>query len=189
MAEEKTELRCRVCKKYKLLKDFKKDKRHRNGRDSLCTKCSIKVLNKWRAVRSPEKIEVDKQKAREYHKKWRIEHRVEIQRKAKSYRKNHLQQCRDWSYKHALKKYGLSLEDYYSIFSAQDNKCAICLKPYKDGDKRFHVDHNHKTGYNRGILCPFCNVRLLKYLMDNKTRAIGLVRYLQKAIDEDIKWV
>ncbi|MBU2395730.1 MAG: endonuclease VII domain-containing protein, partial [Gammaproteobacteria bacterium] len=50
------------------------------------------------------------------------------------------------------------------------------------------VDHNHRTGFCRGLLCPFCNTMLLKYLRDNKALARGLVAYLQDALHNDIDW-
>ena len=37
----------------------------------------------------------------------------------------------------------------------QEGLCAICGLP--ETDKRFCVDHNHKTGVVRGLLCANCN--------------------------------
>lgn len=45
------------------------------------------------------------------------------------------------------------------MLSIQDNKCAICDKPPKDG-KRLFIDHNHLTGDVRGLLCVECNTGL-----------------------------
>ena len=52
-------------------------------------------------------------------------------------------------------RYGLSLEQYNELAMKQNHKCAICKKIYKR--RRLCVDHNHKTGVNRGLLCDSCN--------------------------------
>ena len=45
----------------------------------------------------------------------------------------------------------------------QDNSgCAICSGKPKDG--RWHIDHDHKTGRIRGILCARCNIGLGMFL-------------------------
>lgn len=73
-------------------------------------------------------------------------------------------------------KYGLSIEQYNELRKRQGYKCAICGK--KEGAHRFDVDHDHKTGEVRGLLCRFCNRLLLRYLRDDRGRALGLVHYL-----------
>lgn len=56
-------------------------------------------------------------------------------------------------------KFGMTLEDYDSMLEQQDGKCAICKSEDSKG-KRFSVDHNHKTGEVRGLLCNPCNAAL-----------------------------
>lgn len=41
----------------------------------------------------------------------------------------------------------------------QGGKCAVCRKPPRPG-KKLCVDHNHKTGAVRGLLCKRCNTAL-----------------------------
>ena len=53
------------------------------------------------------------------------------------------------------REYGITLEDYNGLLSRQGGRCRICLKKYK-----LHVDHNHKTGRVRGLLCFRCNFGL-----------------------------
>ncbi len=53
-------------------------------------------------------------------------------------------------------KYGLTLDQYERILQGQGGCCKIC-----GGDGRgrtLHVDHDHKTGQVRGILCNGCNI-------------------------------
>ena len=86
--------------------------------------------------------------------------------------------------KYLKKKYGISIKQYNYMLKKQGYKCAICGKPQKDEKRNFAIDHCHKTGIIRGILCNFCNSRLLKHLGDDIPRAKGLVRYLQKWIQK-----
>ena len=49
-------------------------------------------------------------------------------------------------------------------FWLQGRRCPICGKPAPDpedpaGERRFPVDHDHKTGEIRGIPCEYCNRR------------------------------
>ena len=57
------------------------------------------------------------------------------------------------SRKKLLKQYGLTQEDYDQIIEAQENKCKICKLEHN----RLVIDHDHKTGEVRGILCTRCN--------------------------------
>jgi len=85
-------------------------------------------------------------------------------------------------------RYGITLKEYNALHRIQKRKCSICGKPQQELKKRLDVDHNHKTGYIRGLLCPYCNRKLLKYLKDDKKRTQGLIKYLQRALEGDKKW-
>ncbi|KKM39575.1 hypothetical protein LCGC14_1564110 [marine sediment metagenome] len=68
------------------------------------------------------------------------------------------------SRKHSLKKrYRLSLSEFELMRKKQRGKCMICgMRPALN----LCVDHNHKTGKVRGLLCHPCNLalgRLEKY--------------------------
>ena len=55
--------------------------------------------------------------------------------------------------------YGMTVEEYDTLLAMQNIRCAICeAKPRK---ARLAVDHNHKTGEVRGLLCSRCNHKLL----------------------------
>lgn len=58
---------------------------------------------------------------------------------------------------HLLRKYGITTEQYEELLKKQEHSCAICLRPMSSFKKRLCVDHNHKTGEIRGLLCNFCN--------------------------------
>lgn len=53
--------------------------------------------------------------------------------------------------------YGLSLKEYNSLLTNQKDSCAICKRHKSNFTKRLFVDHCHKTGRIRGLLCSSCN--------------------------------
>jgi len=52
--------------------------------------------------------------------------------------------------------YGISLEEYNMFVVAQKGVCLICSKKCFR-HKRLSIDHDHKTGKIRGLLCHKCN--------------------------------
>ena len=46
-------------------------------------------------------------------------------------------------------------ELYDRLIAEQDGGCAICHRP--PATRRLHIDHDHKTGKVRGLLCFTCN--------------------------------
>lgn len=56
--------------------------------------------------------------------------------------------------------YNLSIADYEKMFKTQGGSCGICGKHQSEFKVRLAVDHNHKTGEIRGLLCNTCNSKL-----------------------------
>ena len=54
------------------------------------------------------------------------------------------------------RKYGLSFGEYDQMVLKQHKLCNIC----KQSGKHLYVDHDHKTGKVRGLLCVKCNSAL-----------------------------
>lgn len=73
-------------------------------------------------------------------------------------------------------KFGLTLEDYDSMFQKQNGVCAICGKREKQ-NKLLAVDHCHKTGKVRGLLCSTCNTAIGK-LNDEPQMLLKAANYL-----------
>lgn len=76
-------------------------------------------------------------------------------------------------------KYGLTLSQCEALLKGQSGKCAICRR----GLERFasagaHVDHCHRTGKVRGVLCHTCN-KALGYFKDDPALLGRAIRYLQ----------
>ena len=77
-----------------------------------------------------------------------------------------------------LKKYGLTESSYNQLLEEQFNLCAICKEPNKL-KRDWHVDHCHKTGKIRGILCHHCNL-MLGNAKDNRLILSSGVDYLER---------
>lgn len=76
-------------------------------------------------------------------------------------------------------KYGLTESDYASMLEAQGGRCAICDSANAGGRWGvFHVDHCHRTGKVRGLLCHTCNTTLGR-LGDDLQAVLRYARYLK----------
>lgn len=52
--------------------------------------------------------------------------------------------------------------DYDRLYQIQNGCCALCGKHQSEVSEAFAVDHNHSTGYVRGLLCRQpCNLRII----------------------------
>jgi hypothetical protein len=72
--------------------------------------------------------------------------------------------------------YGITAEQYEQMLAGQGGVCAICGTPPKS--KRLHVDHDHKTGLVRGLLCWICNRKVLPAARDKSVVLRGAADYL-----------
>lgn len=80
-----------------------------------------------------------------------------------------------------LAKFGMSIEDYYTLLADQDGVCAICHtgNPGRDDRELLYVDHDHTTGYIRGLLCHNCNFGI-GHFKDSPSLLEEAARYLRE---------
>lgn len=76
-----------------------------------------------------------------------------------------------------MARYGLTAEQYWAIYEAQGSCCYICERA-TGKVRKLAVDHDHKTGYVRGLLCKPCN-SVLAHLRDDVMAAYRLSMYLR----------
>ena len=62
---------------------------------------------------------------------------------------------------HLLRVYGITLDQYNLLRKKQGYRCFVCRRPEKEFKVRMAVDHDHKTGEIRGLLCSYCNHRVV----------------------------
>jgi hypothetical protein len=142
-----TEKICSSCKKLKPLEAFYKESRVKDGHMRRCKICHGLATAKYR-TQNPE---VYRKASLKYWNKC-------------SEAKRHTA----W-----LKRYGLSKEEYEIMFKKQNGLCLICKKQCSSG-QNLSVDHCHRTGKVRGLLCKKCNTAL-GMLEDN-------IQYFETAI-------
>jgi hypothetical protein len=91
---------------------------------------------------------------------------------------------------HQLKyKFGITLEEYNLMVESQGGVCAICGGKNFTRHKGTHnnkavavslaVDHDHKTGQIRGLLCNACNTSLGKF-KDDPVLLRKAIKYLEE---------
>lgn len=100
--------------------------------------------------------------------------------KLRAYRRRKRLTDRRWALARVLRsRYKLSLAEFDAMVEEQEGRCKIC----GDAHKKLNVDHDHKTGEVRGLLCPRCNsalglagdgLRSIKALIDYVAWSRGL---------------
>ena len=93
-------------------------------------------------------------------------------RRGREYYQNSL--VRRWKQRksYILRKYGVSIEFVEKLLARQQGRCAVCAKLWQEcgtarsgvGDSFFmqylFIDHCHRSGKVRGLLCNACNTAL-----------------------------
>lgn len=77
------------------------------------------------------------------------------------------------------RNYGITLAEHRQMFENQGGLCAICKKEGDGKWKKLCVDHDHKTGKVRQLLCRNCNM-VLGQVDDNIQNLQNMIEYLNK---------
>lgn len=79
------------------------------------------------------------------------------------------------------KRYGLTLEQWDSLFISQDLCCAICktTEPGRAYGWATDHDHSHSKPHARGILCHRCNI-LLGHIENEPDLVTAMLAYLAR---------
>lgn len=131
---------------------------------------------------------------------WVKNNREKVNARTVKHRANNLEKYRAYGRKRAAKNrlenprtvksnklkstYGITLVELESILKKQNHKCAICKFKfdYESQSKGPHIDHDHKTGRLRMVLCRFCN-NLLGYANDDVSILEATISYLKRHND------
>ncbi|SRR6266513_3869538 len=97
----------------------------------------------------------------------------------KRWRKKHPKRVKEIDRRKLLKhRYNITPEQYDILLESQDGKCAICGGG-PVGRNRLSVDHDHKTGRVRGLLCQNCNM-ILGNSHDDTNKLQRAIEYLNR---------
>ncbi len=122
--------------------------------------------------------ERDREKYNESHRNWDRANADKRKKRHRAYRENNLEKVKRSARGSLLRRrYGLSEEDYLNRLEAQGGVCAGCHSP-NPRNREFNVDHDHRTGFPRGLLCDKCNMAI-GLLDDSPDRLQALIDYLK----------
>lgn len=169
---------CRLCHENLSTDMFYKNSSSKDGKMSICKTCSLDKSRKYG--------QENRQKRKEYRQS--VKDHSDIVRAA---RLNQIKENDDEYSAYLIKernrylryKYGIDQDVYNTMRQEQDYKCAICgthedeviMGCASSSVTALYVDHCHKTGTVRKLLCMFCNTMLGKAKESTST--------LQNAID------
>jgi hypothetical protein len=128
----------------------------------LCAGCYEKDLRKRNPGYRLRQIENTKRWRQENPKKAKL---ADQRKRTPEYRKkkNQRQRKRTWE------RWNFTEEEYKALCASG---CSIC-----GSTKRMHIDHDHKTGLYRGMLCGKCN-NAIGLFNDNKELLANAIKYL-----------
>lgn len=104
---------------------------------------------------------------------WRTKNRSEYNAYMSKYRIQNPDKIRATEIK---KLYGLLPEELLKMAKDQNNKCKICYRS-PTGKRPLAIDHCHKTGKVRGLLCYRCNTQIS--ILENPERLEKSIEYLK----------
>lgn len=122
----------------------------------------------------------NKEKIRLRGLKYRAENAEYIKaKKADHFQRNKKVIQERWNKQVLRYRFGITPQQYDKMLSDQGGVCKICKKfRLTKAQGRMGVDHCHKTGKLRGILCDWCNVGIAKF-EDNESFLIEAITYLK----------
>lgn len=125
-----------------------------------------------------------------YYKRWYSANKAKCREYSRQRRTRLSKECKEydrqrWA-KYALtyknhylkKKYGITSEQFEAMIVQQNGCCQICGKRFVNS-KSIHVDHNHRTGKVRSLLCGKCNSGL-GYFGECIDNLLNAIQYLTK---------
>lgn len=161
--------KCGYCKAEKPESGFHKDSRAKDGLYSQCKDC-MKQYYEAHKEEKKQYYQSHKEEINQHSKQYRDTHKEELKQYNKQYnqshkeeknqyRKSHKEERKQANKQYNLKKtYNLSIDQYNQMLAEQNYKCKICgVDEVNAGKNGLVVDHNHKTGKIRGLLCDGCN--------------------------------
>ena len=124
----------------------------------------------------------NRDKSIERAKTWKVANPERFNELREASKRRHPERYRRRKQLQRLKLFALTIEEYEQMLASQQGHCAICEKPCSSG-RQLAVDHNHKTGQVRGLLCTSCNVSVgwvEKFFGPERFKLRAILRYLRQ---------
>lgn len=155
---------CRVPKPHEAFaRDRALDRPGVEGRTSTCKECRRVASRAWSKANPERKAALNAK-----HASTRSAYYADPKRRA-AYRDRWLQ-----------KTYGITAREYDDLLAKQSGVCAICSQPERGKRNRYlAVDHCHRTGVVRGLLCTHCN-RALGLFGDSQSVLANAISYVER---------
>lgn len=160
-------------KNKKKLQDYSRNYRINNREKVLESRKSAYFLNREKELlRMKEFKKKNHIKLNKQRKLYRLKNKEKI--------KIDNQKYRDRKRNLRLKKmFNITLEDYNLLRERQNFMCKICAKNEIELGKSLFIDHSHKTGKIRGLLCHKCNI-VLGMSDDDSDTLQNAIKYLHE---------
>lgn len=151
---------CRRCRRVKPLDEFDPHRGTRDGKQTNCRRCSAEIYRERRASQGllsrPPEVPAGAKFCRSCE---RVLPLSAWSRRANSTDGYHFR-CKECTAAadradYLARQYGLTPDEVDAMVEAQGGVCAICQQL-----GAVHVDHDHRTGSIRGVLCFRCNAAL-----------------------------
>ena len=175
---------CASCKSEKMHGEFYRHSASPDGVQSYCKVCAISKNKQWLAANLDKSKAANKEWEANNREKRTLQRRIRdeknreiLNRKAKAWRDRNKEKIyKSYDIK---KRYSLTSTEYDAIYKSQNGCCAICGCIASTYIRGLCVDHNHKTGKVRGLLCAPCKAGL-GMIKENIATAIAMVEYIKK---------
>jgi hypothetical protein len=143
--------RCSSCEHVLPLDRFHLDKGKKDGRSSRCRRCAIRIAREHQSAHADERAEY----MQGYRRKNRSRYNALLREwRAKNPGRDKVIASRA-RHNYRLRIYGLTNDQFLELLSSQSGACGICGSVFGAGD--IVIDHDHRTGAARGLLCQRCN--------------------------------
>lgn len=164
---------CSRCNELKHITCFAGDRRSKDGHVHMCKSCV--------SLKNQRYYQENKERVRDRTNRYYHGNKKSILDDRKQVRKSDPERFTNMGY---LTKYGLDRERYDQMREQQQHSCAICGDHESlNRNSKLFVDHDHKTGGVRGLLCHGCNAGIgnLKDNADLLEKAAEYLRTTSKA--------
>lgn len=147
-----------------------------------CKPCATRRGKEWYAAnkskataRNSAWYKANKARHHELSRRWQEANTERKRELAREWGRNNPDNVRD---KHLRRMFGIGLQEWEDLFTAQDRVCKICKSDDPRGRYGWHTDHKHPSGPIRGILCRACN-HLLGHADDHPDVLRAAALYLE----------